>query len=94
MALQNNGFTFSGNATCVINQAPEKGNYDYGTVKPHNRLSAIDANYAHLTGIDAMAASVISDPSYEDDSHLLCLMQAISLNARIALDMMQGITAK
>ena len=34
------------------------------------------------------------DPSYEDDSHLLCLMQAISLNARIALDMMQSITAK
>ena len=65
-----------------------------GTVKPHNRLSAIDANYAHLTGIDAMAASIISDPSYKDDDHLLRLMQAISLNARIALDMMQGITAK
>lgn len=94
MALQNNGFNFSGNATCVINQAPEKGNYEYGIVKPHSRLSAIDANYAHLTGIVAMASSIISDPEYEDDGHLLHLMQAISINANIALDMMQGITAK
>lgn len=94
MALQNNGFNFSGNATCVINQAPEKGNYDYGTVKPHNRLSAIDANYAHLTGITAMASSIISDPEYENDKHLLSLVQAISLNASIALDMLKGITAQ
>ena len=94
MALQNNGFTFTGNATCVINQAPERGSYEFASIKPHNRLSAIDANYAHLTGITAMASSIISDPEYEDDKHLLSLVQAISLNASIALDMLKGITAQ
>lgn len=94
MALQNNGFTFTGNATCIINQEPDKGNYEFASIRPHNQLSAIDANYAHLTGIAAMANSIISDPNYEDDSHLLSLVQAISLNAGIALDMLKGITAK
>ena len=79
MALQNNGFTFTGNATCVINQAPEKGNYEFGSIHPHSQLSAIDANHAHLTGIVAMASSIISDPEYQQDSHLLSLVQALSL---------------
>lgn len=41
-----------------------------------------------------MASSIISDPEYEDDKHLLSLVQAISLNASIALDMLKGITAQ
>lgn len=95
MATQNNGFTFniSGNGTCNINQATEKGNYEFAVIKANNRLAAIDASYAHLTGVVAIASSIISDPEYEEDSHLLSLVQAIILNTNIVLDMQNCITA-
>lgn len=93
MAQQNNGFNFNGNATCIINNNPARS-YSFGEVRPNNALDAEDMIHAHLTGVNAMLTSVISDPEYEADRHLLSILYAAQLNVSIAIDAMDVANAK
>ncbi|ELA08724.1 hypothetical protein MOMA_09201 [Moraxella macacae 0408225] len=77
---------FNDNANCNVYHAPNQ-NYSYAVVKPHCSLSAIDASNAHLKCVVAMVNGLLVDPNYENDSHLIDSLHAISLNVGLALDM-------
>lgn len=83
---------FNDNASYNVYNAPSQ-NYSYANVKPHCKLSAMDASNAHLKGVSAMIDGLLLDPDYTDDEHLMSLLHAMSLNIGLALDMVNAINA-
>lgn len=88
MAIQNNGITFnmSDNANVTLNQVPERRHYTFGRIQPNSNLDGQDAINAHLAGVNAMLSSIIADPEYEADNHLLQILFGMKINVEIVMD--------